>query len=99
MIFDFFRNTAGAVREINQKYEKPHIEMTRMGPILSWCAPVLSVAVWSESWSTSSSLCCTRSRCLMNGTTAVKKLRRRDLLPYRSSREHALTSTTGRSAS
>jgi hypothetical protein len=28
MIFDFFRNTAGAVREINQKYVKPHIEMT-----------------------------------------------------------------------
>jgi hypothetical protein len=30
MIFDFFRNTAGAVREINRKYAKPHIEMTRM---------------------------------------------------------------------
>ncbi|MGB8064961.1 MAG: hypothetical protein WCF26_23950 [Candidatus Sulfotelmatobacter sp.] len=30
MIFDFFRNTTGAVREINQKYAKPHIEMTRM---------------------------------------------------------------------
>jgi len=29
MIFDFFRNTAGAVREINQKYTKPHIAMTR----------------------------------------------------------------------
>jgi hypothetical protein len=29
MIFDFFRNTAGAVRDINQKYAKPHIEMTR----------------------------------------------------------------------
>ena len=29
MIFDFFRNTAGAVREINRKYAKPHIEMTR----------------------------------------------------------------------
>jgi hypothetical protein len=29
MIFDFFRNMAGAVRDINQKYAKPHIEMTR----------------------------------------------------------------------
>jgi hypothetical protein len=29
MIFDFFRNTAVAVRAINQKYKKPHIEMTR----------------------------------------------------------------------
>ena len=28
MIFDFFRNTAGAVRDINRKYAKPHIEMT-----------------------------------------------------------------------
>jgi len=30
MIFDFFRNTAGAVRDINQKYATPHIKMTRM---------------------------------------------------------------------
>jgi hypothetical protein len=29
MIFDFFRNTAGAVRAINQKYATPHIKMTR----------------------------------------------------------------------
>jgi len=29
MIFDFFRNTAVAVRDINQKYAKPHIKMTR----------------------------------------------------------------------
>jgi hypothetical protein len=29
MIFNFFRNAAGAVRDINQKYAKPHIEMTR----------------------------------------------------------------------
>ena len=29
MIFNFFRNTAVAVSEINQKYAKPHIEMTR----------------------------------------------------------------------
>jgi hypothetical protein len=29
MIFDFFRNTAGAVKAINQKYATPHIEMTR----------------------------------------------------------------------
>jgi hypothetical protein len=29
MIFNFFRNTAGAVRDINQKYAKPHTEMTR----------------------------------------------------------------------
>jgi len=29
MIFDFFRNTAGAVRDINHKYAKPHIKMTR----------------------------------------------------------------------
>ena len=30
MIFNFFRNTAGAVRAINQKYATPHIKMTRM---------------------------------------------------------------------
>jgi len=30
MIFDFFRNTAGAVKAINQKYATPHIKMTRM---------------------------------------------------------------------
>jgi hypothetical protein len=29
MILNFFRNTAGAVRKINQKYANPHIEMTR----------------------------------------------------------------------
>jgi len=29
MIFNFFRNTAGAVGQINQKYAKPHIAMTR----------------------------------------------------------------------
>jgi hypothetical protein len=29
MILNFFRSTAGAVKEINQKYKKPHIEMTR----------------------------------------------------------------------
>jgi hypothetical protein len=29
MILNFFRNTAGAVREINRKYAKPHIQMTR----------------------------------------------------------------------
>jgi len=29
MILSFFRNTAGAVRAINQKYAKPHIAMTR----------------------------------------------------------------------
>jgi len=29
MIINFFRNTAGAVRAINQKYATPHIEMTR----------------------------------------------------------------------
>lgn len=29
MIFNLFRNTATAVREINQKYKNPHIEMTR----------------------------------------------------------------------
>ena len=29
MILNFFRNTAGAVREINKKYAIPHIEMTR----------------------------------------------------------------------
>ena len=28
MIFSFFRNTAGAVRAINQKYATPHITMT-----------------------------------------------------------------------
>lgn len=28
MILDFFRNTAVAVRDINRKYAKPHIEMT-----------------------------------------------------------------------
>jgi hypothetical protein len=30
MSFNFFRNTAGAVRTINQKYATPHIKMTRM---------------------------------------------------------------------
>jgi hypothetical protein len=30
MIFNFFRDTAGAIRAINQKYAKPHIKMTRM---------------------------------------------------------------------
>ena len=30
MLFNFFRNTAGAVRAINQKYAIPHIKMTRM---------------------------------------------------------------------
>ena len=30
MIFDSFRNTAGAIRAINQKYATPHIKMTRM---------------------------------------------------------------------
>jgi hypothetical protein len=30
MFFNFFRNTAGAVRAINQKYATPHIKMTRM---------------------------------------------------------------------
>jgi hypothetical protein len=30
MIFDFFRNTTGAIRAINQKYATPHIKMTRM---------------------------------------------------------------------
>jgi hypothetical protein len=30
MIFDFFRNTAGAVRAINQKYATPHVKMTLM---------------------------------------------------------------------
>jgi hypothetical protein len=28
MIFSFFRNTAGAVREINQKYGTPQVKMT-----------------------------------------------------------------------
>ncbi|MGB9072435.1 MAG: hypothetical protein WCC22_07160 [Terriglobales bacterium] len=28
MIINFFRNTAGAVKEINQKYATPHIKMT-----------------------------------------------------------------------
>ena len=30
MILKFFRNTAGAIRAINQKYATPHIKMTRM---------------------------------------------------------------------
>jgi hypothetical protein len=30
MIFDFFRNTAGAVKAINHKYATPHIKMTPM---------------------------------------------------------------------
>ena len=29
MIADFFENAWDAVREINRKYKKPHIEMTR----------------------------------------------------------------------
>lgn len=29
MILNFFRNTAGVVKAINQKYATPHIEMTR----------------------------------------------------------------------
>jgi len=29
MIVDFFRNAAGGVRAINQKYTTPHIKMTR----------------------------------------------------------------------
>ena len=28
MIFNFFRNTAVAVRDINQKYANPHLKMT-----------------------------------------------------------------------
>ena len=28
MIFDFFRNTAGAVRTINRKYATPQMKMT-----------------------------------------------------------------------
>jgi hypothetical protein len=30
MEFDFFRNTAEAIRAINKKYATPHIKMTRM---------------------------------------------------------------------
>ena len=30
MIFDFVRNTAGAVKAINRKYATPHLKMTPM---------------------------------------------------------------------
>jgi hypothetical protein len=30
MLFNFFRSTAEAVKAINQKYDTPHIKMTRM---------------------------------------------------------------------
>ncbi len=30
MILEFFKNTIGTVRSINQKYAKPQIKMTRM---------------------------------------------------------------------
>lgn len=30
MIFDFFRNAAGHVKAINQKYATPHMKMTPM---------------------------------------------------------------------
>lgn len=30
MIVNFIRNTAGAIRAINQKYATPHVKMTRM---------------------------------------------------------------------
>ena len=62
MIFSFFRNTTGAVRAINQKYANAAYQDDPRGQdSLLGCSGFICYS-WSESWSTGSSLCCTKSR-------------------------------------
>ena len=71
MIRDFFKHNFAKIREINKKYAKPNVEMSKCGEVPLLSSDVPDLACWSVGVQIHYS-CCDKVQVMMNTFIAAK---------------------------